>query len=241
MSCCQCCSVGVCIIILLGLRHRSKCACTAAVVRQGGAPWAEAVLYTVHTWHAECDIELPEEEGSIRLVDGLGTPCDPLYTGTVEIFHAGEWGTICVSVGAQRVPIDLLAADTVCRQLGFPHGTIVSSLDPRADVIIDYGYNYPFDTDVAYLVESEVSSRVWLNELECFGVEEKVLDCILSPPQFVTSTVRNCPDSRSKYETYDYDGQNIRLEVACRQFAVEEAAESIVTPEAGALPHYCLR
>lgn len=175
----------------------------------------------------------------MRLVDGFGTPCDPLYTGVVEIFHAGEWGAICVEVGAARVPIDLLAADTVCRQLGFPHGTIVSTLNPRGVILSEYAYFYPNDADVSDLEESESSGRVWLHRLQCSGGEEQVLDCLRGPPQFFNDR-DTCINFRDKYNDYydydDYTGETVRMEVACRQFAVEEAAETNFTSGAGAPP-----
>ena len=62
----------------------------------------------------------------MRLTGGSGTPCDPLHSGFVEVYHAGEWGRICLGPFESRAePADTLVADVACRQLGFPHGTLV--------------------------------------------------------------------------------------------------------------------
>jgi len=179
-----------------------------------------------------CAIVPPEEEGAVRLVRGLGTPCDPLHTGVVEIFHDAEWGTICVSIGAQRVPFDSNVADTVCRQLGFPHGNIVSNIDP----IDDRDYRYPNYVDIDGLVESEEygPGDAWVNFMSCDGDEQELLECGV---RFFRQGRRACIDCLgSSCGSNDYSGQNAELEVACRQFSVEEAAEAVVTPGAGALP-----
>ena len=168
----------------------------------------------------------------MRLVRGLGTPCDPLHTGIVEVFHDGEWGTICVAIGAQRVPTDANVADTVCRQLGFPYGTVVSNIDPMDD----RDYSYPYRAYLDDLVESEEygPGDAWVNRVGCGGDEQELLECGV---QFFLQGRRACIDCLgSSCGSNDYTGQNAELEVACRQFAVEEAAEAVVTPGAGALP-----
>ena len=168
----------------------------------------------------------------MRLVRGLGTPCDPLHTGIVEVFHDGLWGTICVAVGAQRVPTDLNVADTVCRQLGFPYGTIVSNIDP-AD---ERDYVYPYRGALDDLVESEEYGTAWVDYAVCSGDEANLLQCTV---EFVPDGRRECMDCVSygcgTEDQYAVD-VNAELEIACRQFPVEEATEAIVTPGAGALP-----
>ena len=168
----------------------------------------------------------------MRLVRGLGTPCDPLHTGIVEVFHDGEWGTICVAIGAQRFPTDLNVADTVCRQLGFPHGTIVSNIDP--DNYRDYVYPYRGTLDD--LEESEVGyGGAWVDYVSCSGDEQGLLECGVN---FIPGGRRACMDCLGyDCRTGDQYAEDVNseLEVACRQFPVEEAAEAIVTPGAGAL------
>ena len=106
--------------------------------------------------HAGCP-EQPAEQGSVRLRGGFGTPCDPVHTGFVEIFNAGEWGAIC-DVNDRRLKRADILADVICRQLGFPHGTVIP--DEEA---------------------GEPQDRFWLvgRQALCLGPEERVVDCDL--------------------------------------------------------------
>lgn len=150
----------------------------------------------------------------MRLQGGFGSPCSAIYTGFVEIFHEDEWGAICAD--GLRIT-DLLAADVVCRQLGFPHGTPVNpaSLEDRntGSDYLDYGY---FPADEA----EEPQERFWLRDVQCRGPEERLLDCRLGEG-FLSNNV-GCNESPSRFT------------VACRSFAVSEALEDVTTPEASA-------
>ena len=155
----------------------------------------------------------------MRLREGFGTPCDPLYSGFVEVFHMGEWGAICTG---RDFATDLVA-DVVCRQLGFPHGT---SVDPSTSPPIDrftYYYYYfgTLDVDEA----EEAQDRFWLNEVTCRGPEAALVDCDLG--QGFLSSNSPCSSDPSRFT------------VACRMFAVSEALEDVTTPGAGALEEAC--
>jgi galectin-3-binding protein len=69
-------------------------------------------------------------------------------TGRVEVYHDGEWGTICV------YGWDMNDTDVVCRELGFKYSirTIYGSYFPR-------------------------SGRVWLSDVSCTGNEHYFSEC----------------------------------------------------------------
>ncbi|XP_054748966.2 deleted in malignant brain tumors 1 protein-like [Lytechinus pictus] len=83
---------------------------------------------------------------SLRLVNG-STP----YDGRLEIYHNGEWGTIC------HDSFDPDDADVACRQLGY--GGLQRAY-----------YNAEF---------GEGSGRVWIANLICRGYEAKLVHCDL--------------------------------------------------------------
>ncbi|KAJ8026468.1 Scavenger receptor cysteine-rich domain superfamily protein [Holothuria leucospilota] len=85
-----------------------------------------------------------EREGDIRLV---GTTSENV--GRVEIYHQGQWGTICDDGW------NINDAEVVCRQLGFPGA--VSALD-----------NASF---------GQVNWVILLDDVSCIGTEHHLLDC----------------------------------------------------------------
>ncbi|XP_061628246.1 neurotrypsin isoform X3 [Phyllopteryx taeniolatus] len=84
----------------------------------------------------------------IRLVGGRS-----MSEGTVEVFHAGQWGSICDDQW------DDSDAEVICRQLGL-------SGIARAWGQAHYGKS---------------SGRVWLDEVRCTGNELTVEQCLKSP------------------------------------------------------------
>eukprot|EP00892_Ulva_mutabilis_P008274 jgi/Ulvmu1/5819/UM025_0076.1 len=156
-----------------------------------------------------------EAEGALRLTRGFGTPCDALHSGIVEIFHLGEWGAICVS----EFGLSPRSADVVCRQLGFPYGTLVDASTNPPDPGPD-GYEYPYDPDEA----DQIGERIWLRQPGCQGPEATLLDCDLG--NGFISREQGCPRGRAQVQI------PVRLAVACRQFPVSEALEDVTTPGA---------
>ena len=163
----------------------------------------------------------------MRLRGGFGTPCDPVHTGFVEVFNAGEWGAICVFTGNPRAR-SALAADVVCRQLGFPHGTRVDPTTNSADAegdgqdYRDYFYDYPPVEEA-----QEAQERFWLSEVFCSGTEDRLVDCQLG--EGFLEMNQGCVTEGLP--------RPLRMTVACRTFPVEEAFEAVTTLGAGTLPH----
>jgi len=68
--------------------------------------------------------------------------------GRLEVYHAGEWGTVCDD------SFDSSDAQVVCRQLGFSSGVAVTSSN--------FGQG---------------SGRIWLDEVACAGTEDRLEEC----------------------------------------------------------------
>ena len=154
----------------------------------------------------------------MRLRGGFGTPCDAVYSGFVEVYHFEEWGAICIGDDVS----DTLAADVVCRQLGFPHGTAVdpttrtpSTAGGFAAAPFGFGFG-DYSTEEA----EEPQDRFWLDQVSCSGTEEQLIECNLG------GGFRSNNGGCTRRPT--------RFTVACRTFAVPEALEEVTTPGAGA-------
>ena len=80
----------------------------------------------------------------VRLVNG-----PTQYEGRVEVYHNGEWGTVCDDGW------DFNDAQVVCRELGF---------GPAVDAS-----NQPF--------YGEGSGRIWLDSVNCVGTEFTIGNC----------------------------------------------------------------
>ena len=99
-------------------------------------------------------------EGDVRLVplNGTAVPtavCDDVHSGGVELFREGAWGRICAgSFGGNEAEFTL-DAKVVCRQLGFPFGTLMDSYE----VPPDYEYS---STSPDY---SDPSVTVWATQV----------------------------------------------------------------------------
>ena len=120
---------------------------------------------------AGCPPLPPPTEGSLRLSGGFGTPCDPIYTGFVEIFHAGEWGAICE--GSNEF-VHRNTPPVVRRQLGFQHGTVfyrsINPAEADRDILVIEAYAANFALEEADEAEEPIR-RYWLAAPGCQGTE----------------------------------------------------------------------
>jgi len=160
-------------------------------------------------------------------------PCDAVHSGIVQIFQNGVWGLICTQrfsfrSGSINFDID---ANVVCRQLGFPQGTVfdTSSTGDRGS---DNTYDYD---DYSFLTTTETLDDVpvFANRVSCTGKEERLDDCFF--PE------RDAPSPFSDYSSAPAPGpeadfglggscnlfQAARLGVVCHRFALEGAQERV--------------
>ncbi|PIK61643.1 putative scavenger receptor cysteine-rich domain-containing group B protein [Apostichopus japonicus] len=95
-------------------------------------------------------------EGSLKLVDGYS-----VYSGRIEIYHNGEWGTICDD------DWDEDDAHVACRQLGYP---TVEAMVVAPTMV----------TDMASAYYGESMARSWsylLDDVRCDGSEYMLTQC----------------------------------------------------------------
>ena len=81
---------------------------------------------------------------TVRLING-----STKYEGRVEVYHNGEWGTVCGNGW------DLNDAQVVCRELDF-------------GAVVDVRYNAYYGQDIG---------QIWLDNLNCTGTELSVVNC----------------------------------------------------------------
>ena len=77
-----------------------------------------------------------------------GAKSPSFHSGRVEVFINGQWGTVCDDSW------DSNAARVVCRQLGYTSGTAYGGA-----------------------VYGQGSGRIWLDNLNCTGSEDSLLNC----------------------------------------------------------------
>jgi len=83
--------------------------------------------------------------GTVRLVNGASK-----YEGRVEVYHNGEWGTVCDDGW------DINDAQVVCSELG-----LGQAFAARRNAFYGQG-----------------SGEIWLDDLNCVGTERSIVNCL---------------------------------------------------------------
>lgn len=161
-------------------------------------------------------------QGDVRLVDLSGiiaqtSPCDAVHFGGVEIFNNGQWGRVCSGRFRGTESDFTIDATVICRQLGFPFGSLMDAEDTE---------DSSFSIDGVYYDDSNGPGElVWATDVVCTGTEARLDECFF-PEDFgaapidsdsgpaVLTGVSGAPCGRR-------DGRV--LGVACRQFEIEGA------------------
>ena len=109
----------------------------------------------VHVLH-EGDINLVSNDPMVDAIENDEDTPD-VFEGRLEIFHAGEWGSVC-NTGFTEVE-----ASVACVSLGFEFGGIVKPPKPKSRAGTD-----PFDSK---------QTRFWMDQVRCQGNEKDIQDC----------------------------------------------------------------
>ncbi|KAJ8032290.1 Neurotrypsin [Holothuria leucospilota] len=145
----------------LGLGHSGIAECCGSFGEGSGPIWLDNVLCSGlennvgacgnNGWGAgNCDhsedagVRCIADEGAVRLTGGSSA-----YEGRVEVFHSGEWGTVCDDFW------DNNDAAVICRQLGFGDSGIAQL----------YGF---FGQGIGV---------IWLDNVDCAGSESNISEC----------------------------------------------------------------
>eukprot|EP00892_Ulva_mutabilis_P007289 jgi/Ulvmu1/4932/UM204_0003.1 len=167
----------------------------------------------------------PPAEGDVRLVPLNGTAvataaCDDVHFGGVELFREGQWGRICAGRFGGDPEEFTVDAQVVCRQLGFPFGTVMD----EQEVFGAYDYRtYDYSTP-------REDPITWASEVVCTGKEERLLECDF-PQNFGV-------DYSSPYGNYyDYYGGYNENWPAPAHAAPEPAPTETAPAPSGGLPN----
>eukprot|EP00892_Ulva_mutabilis_P007291 jgi/Ulvmu1/4934/UM204_0006.1 len=183
-----------------------------------GSDFVRRAAALVCTTPSGCEASAtPPAEGDVRLVPLNGTDvptaaCDDVHFGGVELFREGQWGRICAGRFGGEQEDFTLDAQVVCRQLGFPFGTIMD--EREAFGVYDYN-SYDYDAEPVI---------TWATEVVCTGKEERLLDCEF-PQDFGV-------DYSSPYDYYGGYNENWP---APAHAAPEPAPMEMAPPPAGSL------
>ena len=164
-------------------------------------------------------------QGDVRLIPLRGVPptaaCDDVHLGGVEIFNDGRWGRICID-STNEVSSFTIDAGVICRQLGFPFGSLLEQGEVS-------GGNGIADAD--YGDYGEPGELVWASDVVCSGLEDRLVECLF-PQEFGANPSGNGNDygppsppggGLTGFRAGCSRRDGTLLSVACRRFEIEGA------------------
>ena len=137
----------------------------------------------------------PPSAGDVRLVGGRS-----LSEGRVEIYHSGQWGTVCDDYWDRK------DGDVACRQLGYPAGS-----------------EAVFGS--AHFGRGPNTSPIWLDNVRCSGSEARLLDCLNNPGSRPIG-VHNCFHSEDAGVRCNTDSRGITVRPSEVTVSEEDATGS---------------
>eukprot|EP00892_Ulva_mutabilis_P008280 jgi/Ulvmu1/5824/UM025_0081.1 len=167
-----------------------------------------------------CTVEdTPPTQGDVRLVNLRNSnfttqPCDDVHFGGVEFFNDGRWGRIC-QFSARDPGGFAIDALVICRQLGFPFGSLIDLEEVRPP-----SGGRPINEDD--YPDDDEGALVWATDVRCTGAEQRLGDCFFPEGLGNRGGRPEMPSpglSFGSCATRD----STTVGVACRRFEVEES------------------
>ena len=135
-------------------------------------------IHTHTRTHTHTHTHTHTAQNALRVRNPNSTLPGSQYEGLVEVFHNGEWGTVC------NTNWNYHSAFVACRTAGF--NTAVQAV-----------------TDTSYYGRG--NGTVWLDNVQCTGTEETLFDCTRSNWGVVDSS---CSDHSRDAAVVCSDGKN---------------------------------
>ena len=158
-------------------------------------------------------------QGDVRLIaldDILPTQtCDTVHFGGVEFFNDGQWGRVCSGRFGGNNEDFTIDAKVVCKQLGFPFGSLYDAEEVANSTGNPAGSDY-----VDYSAPGEL---VWATDVLCTGKEERLDECFF-PEDFGdarNNDYSSAPDVGGIRAAGCRRRDGSMLGVVCRQFEIE--------------------
>ena len=173
-------------------------------------------------------------DGDVRLVPLLNAtsesaPCEAVHQGVVQILLDGVWGLLCATMFGRRGKTGFTVdAKVICRQLGFPFGSVFDSSASGGGRDPDDQYDYADYSSYGSPSSAPLDDvPVFATRGSCTGTEERLDECFFPERDPLSNSFATSP-ARGASSTCDRF-QATRLAVACRQLEIEGPFHLLLT------------